>query len=306
MVQTDIVARLAEAADYPRLLDILKAGWPGSNGYHSSVADRWVKEWPAMLKDFDAHVLVEAAGVLVGFAGIQFHEISYTGGLKRALADHFLSRAWPRSEALGLLVRGLAGWARGRGASRLTLNMEPGEYQELEALRAAGMFPERAAMFTFDFPTEPLDPRVREMRPEERSQVVEMGARIAEFLSGFRGSLCALDFPELVSLTDKAYREYGATRPYRFFVAERDGRLVGFCFAVVEPPEGGLIYDLYVDPAYRRHGISRQLYAHACAWLQEQGAQWLTLSVYVDNEPAYKAYEKWGFFPYFIAWELNL
>lgn len=306
MVQTDIVARQVEEADHPRLLDILKAGWPGSNGYHSAVAERWVRDWPAMLRDFDAHVLVEADGVLVGFAGIQFHEIAYTGGLKRALADHFLSRERAMPEALGLLVRGIAGWARQQGAARLTLNMEPGEYMELEALRAEGMFPERAAMFTFDFPSESLDPRVRLMRPEERSQVVEMGARIAEFLSGFRGSLRALDFPELVSLTDKAYRDYGATRPHQFFVAERDGRLVGFCFAVLEPPDGGLIYDLYVEPEYRRHGISRQLYAHACAWLQEQGAQWLTLSVYVDNEPAYKAYEKWGFFPYFVAWELNL
>lgn len=306
MVHADVRARLAEEADYPRLLDILEAGWPGSNGYHSSVAERWVKEWPAMLRDFDAHVVVEADGVLVGFAGIQFHAISYTGGLKRALADHFLSRAWSMPEALTLLVRGLAGWAHERGMARLTLNMEPGESLVLEALRGEGMFAERAAMFTFDFPNEPLDPRVRPMRPEERAQVVEMGARIAEYLSGFRGSLCSLGFAELTRLTDAAYRDYGATRPYRFFVAERDGRLVGFCFAVIEPPEGGLIYDLYVDPEYRRQGISRQLYVHACAWLQEQGAQWLTLSVYVDNQPAYKAYENWGFFPYFVAWELNL
>lgn len=306
MLQTEIVARLAEEADHPRLLNILQQGWPGSNGYHSSVADRWVKDWPAMLKDFDAHVLVEAGGRLVGFAGIQFHEISYTGGLKRALADHFLSNEWPMPEALGMLVRGLAPWARSRGAARLTLNMEPGEYMELDALRAEGMFAERAAMFTFDFPSEPLDPRVRPMLPEERPQVAAMGARIAEYLSGFRGSLCALGFDELVGLTDQAYHDYGATRPHRFFVAERDGRLVGFCFTVQEPPDGGLIYDLYVDPEYRRQGISRQLYLHACAWLQEAGAQWLTLSVFVDNEPAYKAYEQWGFFPYFIAWELNL
>lgn len=306
MLQTDIVARLAEEADYPRLLDILRQGWPGSNGYHSSVADRWAKDWPAMLKDFDAHVLVEADGELVGFAGVQFHEISYTGGLKRALADHFLSQAWPMPEALALLVRGLAPWAREQGASRLTFNMEPGEYPELEALRAEGMFAERAAMFTFDFPDEPLDARVRLMRPEERPQVAEMGARIAEFLSGFRGSLCALSFEELVRLTDKAYQDYGATREHRFFVAERDGRIVGFCFTVREAPDGGLIYDLYVDPAYRRQGISRQLYVQACSWLRQEGAQWLTLSVFVDNEPAYKAYEQWGFFPYFVAWELNL
>lgn len=306
MLQTDIRARLAVDADYPRLLDILKRGWPGSNGYHSSVSERWAKDWPEMLRDFDAHVLVEADGRLVGFAGIQFHEISYTGGLKRALADHFLSAEFPGPEALRLLIRGLAGWAKGKGALRLTFNMEPGEHQELEALRSEGLFAERAAMFTFDFPNEPLDPRVRLMRQDERSLVDRMGARIAEYLSGFRGSLCALDYEELVALTSRAYEEYGATRPHRFLVAERDGRLVGFCFTVHEPPDGGLIYDLYVDPEYRRQGISRQLYLHACAWLKEQGAQWLTLSVYVDNEPAYKAYEQWGFFPYFVAWELNL
>lgn len=306
MLQTDIVARLAEEADYARLLDILRRGWPGSNGYHSSVMERWAKDWPTMLRDFDAHVLVEADGVLVGFAGIQFHEISYTGGLKRALADHFLSSDFPAAEGLRLLVRGLAGWARDRGAVRLTLNMEPFEHPELEVLRAEGLFAERAAMFTFDFPGEPLEPWVRPMRPDERSLVAQMGARIAEFLSGFRGALCKLAFEELVLLTSKAYEDYGATRPHRFFVAEREGRVVGFCFAVLEPPEGGLIYDLFVDPEVRRQGISRQLYLHACSWLKEQGAQWLTLSVYAENEPAYKAYEQWGFFPYFVAWELNL
>ncbi|MNL71196.1 putative acetyltransferase [compost metagenome] len=81
---------------------------------------------------------------------------------------------------------------------------------------------------------------------------------------------------------------------------------MGFVFAVVEPPDGGLIYDLYVTPAYRRQGIARALYRHGAGWLAEQGAQWLTLSVYALNRPAYTAYEQWGFFPFFVAWERNL
>ncbi|MNX71729.1 putative acetyltransferase [compost metagenome] len=297
--------RLATESDWPRLLALLAAGH-GGNGYHAAVYQRWHAEWPQVLSEFEAVLVVETPRGLAGFAGIQRHPIPYTAGLFRALADHFLAPDLDPGEAIVALVDGLAEWACERGFARVTLNMEPQEADLLAALAEAGGFPERVAMFTNRFPDEPLDPTVRPMRDEEADQVAAMGAEVAAYLATLPGSLPSPTGQALVDLTREGYEEYGATRPHAFFVAEREGRLVGFVFAVVEPPDGGLIYDLYVAPAYRRQGIARALYRHAAGWLMQQGAEWLTLSVYALNRPAYAAYEQWGFFPFFVAWERNL
>ncbi|HEY9898815.1 MAG TPA: GNAT family N-acetyltransferase [Pantanalinema sp.] len=289
----------------PRLMALLEAGH-GGNGYHAAVYQRWHAEWPQVLSEFEALLVVETPRGLAGFAGIQRHPIPYTEGLERALADHFLSPDLDPGEAIVALVDGLADWARERGFARVTLNMEPQEADLLSALAGAGGFPERVAMFTNRFPDEPLDPTIRPMRPEELDAVAAMGAEVAAYLATLSGSLPSPPREALVALTREGYRDYGATRPHAFFVAEREGRLVGFVFAVVEPPDGGLIYDLYVAPACRRQGIARALYRRAAGWLAEQGAEWLTLSVYALNRPAYAAYEQWGFFPFFVAWERNL
>lgn len=298
-------ARPVTESDLARLLTLLEAGW-GGNGYHAAVYQRWLTEWPQVLNEFEAVLVVETGRGLAGFAGIQRHPIPYTRGLSRALADHFLAPDLDPPEAIVALVDGLAAWTRARGFSRVTLNMEPQEADLLTALKGAGGFPERVAMFTNRFPDEPLDPTVRPMREGEADAVAAMGAEVAAYLATLPGSLPSPAGEESVELTREGYRDYGATRPHAFFVAEREGRLVGFVFAVVEAPDGGLIYDLYVAPEWRRQGISRALYRHAAGWLAAHGAEWLTLSVYALNRPAYLAYEQWGFFPFFVAWERNL
>lgn len=306
LLTTEIATRLMTAADHPAFTALLAVPWPDSNGYHSSVAERWGAAWPDILAEFEALLVVETSQGVAGYAGIQRHDIAYTGGMQRGLADHFLAGELEATEAMAALVLGLSAWCREQGLERLTLNMEPHEVELFAVLRSMGSFPERVAMFTAEFPNEPFDPTVRLMRPDERALVVEQGARIASALSAYPGSLVTFAFETFVELTERAYREYGATRPHAFFVAERDGRVVGFLFAVREGLDGGLIYDLYVEPEYRRQGISRSLYRRACAWLYDEGARWLTLSVYAENQPAYAAYAKWGFFPYFVAWEVNL
>lgn len=298
-------ARPATESDLTRLLALLEAGW-GGNGYYAAVYQRWRTEWPQVLAEFEAVLVVETDRGVAGYAGIQRHPIPYTEGLTRALADHFLAPDLDPPEAIVALVDGLADWARERGFSRVTLNMEPHEADLLTALREAGGFPERVAMFTNHFPDEPLDPTIRPMREGEVDQVAAMGAEVAAYLATLPGSLPSPEGEALVALTRDGYRDYGATRPHAFFVAERDGELVGFVFAVVEVPDGGLIYDLYVAPSHRRQGISRALYRQASGWLSAHGAEWLTLSVYALNRPAYLAYEQWGFFPFFVAWERNL
>jgi len=305
-VVTDVRARRLEPVDHAAFRGLLAAGWANSNGYHSGVTERWLQDWPQVLDEFQHVLVVEHAGQVVGYAALQSHDIAYTKGLKRALCDHFLAPGIPSEEAIALLVPSAAAFARSQGYARLTLNMEPQEQSNLEALRGLGAFPERVAMYTAQLPDWPIDPAVRPARPDEWDLLTEMGGRIAEHLSTYPGALPSPAFPELVRLTADAYRDYGSTRPHTFFVYQKDGQVAGFVFAVRELPDGGLIYDLYTEPRFRRQGISRALYRSASRWLRDQGAAWLTLSVFATNRPAITAYEQWGFFPYFVAWEVNL
>lgn len=302
----DAIARPLEPRDHPAFLACLQRGWPGSNGYHAAVIKHWTSLWPDVAEQFSSLLVVETPRGVAGYAGMQGHAISYTEGLTHGLVDHFPEQALPPGEAIVALVQGLASWAKSAGHARLTLNLEPRETEVMEALRGIDCFPERAAMFGNRFPEGPEDPSIRLMRPEERKQAVEWGARIAEHLADFPGTLGKLDLETYIQLTEKAYQDYGATRPHSFFVAERDGRMVGYVFVVMDSENLGLLYDSWIEPEYRRSGIYRSLICRGSAWLKEQGATWLTASVFVENKPPFSFLTKEGFFPYFIAWELNL
>jgi GNAT superfamily N-acetyltransferase len=52
---------------------------------------------------------------------------------------------------------------------------------------------------------------------------------------------------------------------------------------------------MYTRPEYRRQGINRQIMEVLKAWAREQGLHEIRLTVYRDNLPAIRAYEKAGF-----------
>jgi ribosomal protein S18 acetylase RimI-like enzyme len=56
-----------------------------------------------------------------------------------------------------------------------------------------------------------------------------------------------------------------------------------------------ILYDLYVAPDARRHGLGRALMDHATALARESGASCLTLETAKDNVPAQSLYEQLGY-----------
>ena len=59
-------------------------------------------------------------------------------------------------------------------------------------------------------------------------------------------------------------------------------------------PRRAWIHSLYVEPAFRRHGIGRQLTATITAWCREQGFEWVYLHASEQGRPLY---ESLGFLP---------
>jgi ribosomal protein S18 acetylase RimI-like enzyme len=86
------------------------------------------------------------------------------------------------------------------------------------------------------------------------------------------------------------------------FVAERDGAVIGYVYAGLEPQswkelrdEAGFIHDVVVAEAGRRHGLASALIEAACEWLRSIGAPRVVLWTADKNESAQRLFERLGF-----------
>ena len=90
-------------------------------------------------------------------------------------------------------------------------------------------------------------------------------------------------------------------RPSRAWVAERDGRLLGYATTApatdeyLPPPDGaGELTNLYLDPDAIGKGIGRALYEHAVEDLRARGFNPLVVWAFRDNPKARAFYPRMG------------
>lgn len=97
-----------------------------------------------------------------------------------------------------------------------------------------------------------------------------------------------------------------ADRNRPVFVAEREGRVEGYCFCirkstrndpVLRDEEELYIDDLCVDEASRGKGAAQALYAYVIAYARQTGCDSVTLNVWEGNDRARAFYEKQGLTP---------
>ena len=100
-------------------------------------------------------------------------------------------------------------------------------------------------------------------------------------------------FPQPWSLRDFEH-EMRENVCARYLVAEMEGRIVGFAGAHIILDEGH-ITNIAVDAAFRGQGIGRKLLQSLLQYASNLGAQYLTLEVRADNEPAKRLYQSLHF-----------
>jgi len=168
-----------------------------------------------------------------------------------------------------------------------------GDLPAAQALAAsAGLTAERILLvlrLTFDGPPAPERVpdgiTIRTFMPEDAEQVIAVNAR-AFAHHPEQGAMDAEDFARRTS-TDWF-------DPAGLFVAEREGRIVGFHWTKVE--EGiGEVYVVGIDPDAQGGGLGTALTARGLRHLYEQRLPIVDLYVEGDNTPALKVYRNLGF-----------
>lgn len=105
--------------------------------------------------------------------------------------------------------------------------------------------------------------------------------------------------PEQGSLTQRDLDDRKAEAwfdPKGFFLAHRDGRLIGFHWTKVHADEGlGEVYVVGVRPGAQGGGLGKALTAIGLRHLATQGLPTAMLYVDADNAPAVTVYERLGF-----------
>jgi GNAT superfamily N-acetyltransferase len=96
-------------------------------------------------------------------------------------------------------------------------------------------------------------------------------------------------------------------------VAERDGHVVGYVYAGIEPlswkelrDEAGFVHDLVVSKQARGGGVGRALLDAAIAWLRERGMPRVMLWTATPNEPARRLFTARGFRETMVEMTLEL
>ena len=86
------------------------------------------------------------------------------------------------------------------------------------------------------------------------------------------------------------------------YVAERDGGVVGYVWASLEPLSwkelrgpAGFIQDIAVDERARQTGVARELLMAAVTWLRAHGAPRVMLWTAMQNERAQRLFHAAGF-----------
>lgn len=95
-------------------------------------------------------------------------------------------------------------------------------------------------------------------------------------------------------------------------VAIAQGRIVSSGYATTKLARPYLDHDhyaylgfMYTLPEYRGRGVNGRIITELRSWAEEQGLEEIRLTVYPENEPAIRAYEKMGFVAHLIEMRIE-
>ena len=143
---------------------------------------------------------------------------------------------------------------------------------------------------------------IRRAIPGDAQALAELGA--TTFIESFGQLYVPDDLQAFLdeSHTVEAYSKVLANPDYALWIAERDGRAIGYAQAgrcglphADVKPEDGELKRLYLLKSEQNGGAGRALMDAAMAWLLRDGPRTLWLSVWSENLGAQRFYARYGF-----------
>ena len=143
---------------------------------------------------------------------------------------------------------------------------------------------------------------IRPATPAELTAIGRLGALLVRTHHDFDPKR----FMAATSRTENGYGSFLGTQLDEpnivILVAERDGEVLGYTYAGVEGSDymslrgpAGVLYDIVVDPAHRRHGVGRMLLDATLEALKTRGAPRVVLSTAERNDSAQRLFDRAGF-----------
>ncbi|MEU7229165.1 mycothiol synthase [Streptomyces chrestomyceticus] len=229
----------------------------------------------------------DEAGVLAGYAQLEDTDPVEAPAAELVVHPSYRGHGHGRALGTGLLEqsgRRLRVWAHGghSAARHLAQTLGMTLFRELRQMRRPLSGLELAE------PVLPEGVSVRTFQP---------GTDDAAWLEANAAAFA--HHPEQGSLTQRDLDDRKAEPwfdPKGFFLAERDGRLVGFHWTKIHAAEGlGEVYVVGVRPDAQGGGLGKALTAIGLRHLAGQGVPTAMLYVDADNLPAVTVYERLGF-----------
>ncbi len=98
---------------------------------------------------------------------------------------------------------------------------------------------------------------------------------------------------------DEWFSHYAQTGPYRVFVAEHRGSILGITYSSQFRPKAAYATSVetsvYCDPTQTGNGLGRRLYAALFEALREEGIHQAFALISLPNDPSEKFHERFGF-----------
>jgi len=229
------------------------------------------------------HILVSEGEELVGYAQLESGP-DWSAGQLLVSPDH--RRAGVGTKLLQQLIMEssspLRVWAMGDTPAARALATAVGMARQRELLimerRLDGELPE---------PVVPAGVQIRTFVPgQDDQQWLRVNA--AAFADHPEQAMIDLD-----DLEDRMAEPW--FDPMGFFVATRDGTMIGFHWTKQHQDQLGEVYVLGIAPSEARRGLGKALLLTGLRWLQHQGNSRVKLYVEADHQAAIELYLTYGF-----------
>jgi ribosomal protein S18 acetylase RimI-like enzyme len=77
----------------------------------------------------------------------------------------------------------------------------------------------------------------------------------------------------------------------------KTGKFVGYCISSLSGKKAGEIESIFVESAYRKHGIGDTFMKKALRWMDSHSVKKRVIAVAAGNEEVFPFYARYGFYP---------